>query len=232
MVRGRIAIAGLASLALAAVFSGCVVFTAPPTVKQVKKQPKVKVMFEVCLSDPDEGSGCQDGGNSGVYNGPNEMRLLVAFRVPKGTKAPQSFEPKSVETDNPPTDTLVLSRDASYKRELNQKAPRNAKKFKYLGYSSNGIDVPSETGGLNAVARFAVKMTVPQDRVGKRFKVRPVVGTYEVSEDQPVDEPIDCGPDPFEDQGFGSSGEFLICIDSPSPDEFDNAKAKVKRKKR
>ena len=92
---GRVAIAGSASVALAAVLGGCVVFTAPPTVKQVGKKPKVAVKFEICLSSFNPGSDCADFGNSNdVF--PGDYRLLLGFRVPKGTKAPQSFQPKQV----------------------------------------------------------------------------------------------------------------------------------------
>jgi hypothetical protein len=229
---GRVALVGGALVAAAAVFSGCVVFTGPATVKQVGKKPKVKVKFEVCMSVPEPEFGCDDSGNSESSSGPGDSRLLIGFRVPKGTKAPQSFEPASVETANPPAGTLVLSRDADYKRELNQKAPRNAKKFKYLGYSSEPIDVPGDTGGFTGSAAFKVKMQVPDNVVGKRFRVRPVVGVYMVNdEQQPATEPIDCGPDPFASEGTGPSETLKICIDSPSADNFTNAKVKIKRKK-
>jgi hypothetical protein len=227
---GRVALAGGATVALAAVFGGCVVFTGPATVKQVGKKPKVKVKFEICTSTLNPEFECPDLGNSDSTIGPRTARLLVGFRVPKGTKAPQSFEPAAVQTEMPPA-SVVLSRDADYKRELNQKAPRNAKRFKYLGYSSEPIAVPGDTGGFTASAAFKVKMRVPENLVGKRFRVRPVVGFYMVGDEQPETEPIDCGADPFVSEGFAPVGTQRICIDSPAPDAFDNVKVKVKPKK-
>jgi hypothetical protein len=230
MLRGRVAIAGLASLALAAIFSGCVVFTQPLSVKQRGHKAQVVVKFRACLSEVD--STC-DSGNSGNFPADGDFRLLVGFRVPKGTKAPQSFEASKFQTNASPGGTApVLSRNASYKTELNQKAPRNANKFKYLGYSSEPINHPDDTG-TSGSALFRVKMTVPKGLVGKRFKVLPVLGSYQVSDAQPASDPIDCGDDPFESNGLGGlgDGEWRVCIDAPPQDDFKPLKVKVKPKK-
>jgi hypothetical protein len=228
---GRAVLAGLAFVALAAVFSGCVVFQQPPTLKQRGKKPEVVVKFRACMSSISMDTTCEDTGNSGDYNASGDFRLLIGFRVPKGTKAPRSFEAGTFQT-SAGVSGPVLSRNASYKRELNQLAPRNAKKFKYLGYSSAPIDVYDDTGD-NASALFRVKMTVPKDLVGKKFKALPVLGSYQVSAAQPESEPIDCGSDPFSDNGIQahSDGEWRICIDAPPQDEFKPLKVKVKPKK-
>ena len=59
------------------------------------------------------------------------------------------------------------------------------------------------------------------------------MGAYQVSDAQPASDPIDCGDDPFADNNSAAhnDGEWRICIDSPAPDEFDNARVKVKPKK-
>jgi hypothetical protein len=228
---GRATLAGLASLALAAVFSGCVVFQQPPTLKQRGKKPEVVVKFRACMSSDSMDSTCEATGNSGDYAAGGDFRLLVGFRVPKGTKAPKSFEAGTFQT-SAGVSGPVLSRNASYKRELNQLAPRNAKKFKYLGYSSAPIDVFDDTGD-NASALFRVKMTVPKDLVGKKFKVLPVLGSYQVSDAQPADDPIDCGADPFADDGLPAHSDEIwrICIDAPAQDEFKPLKVKIKPKR-
>jgi hypothetical protein len=231
MRSGRAALAGLASLALAAVFSGCVVFQQPPTLKQRGMKPEIVVKFRACMSSTSPDSTCEDSGNSGDYAADGDFRLLVGFRVPKGTKAPRSCEAGTFQTSAGATGP-VLSRNASYKRELNQLAPRNAKKFKYLGYSSQPINVFGDTGD-NASALFRVRMTVPKDLVGKKFKVLPVLGSYQVSEEQPATDPIDCGADPFDSNGLGglSDGEWRVCIDAPAQDEYKPLKIKVKPKR-
>jgi hypothetical protein len=227
---GRATFAGLACFALAGVFSGCVVFQQPPTLKQRGKKPEVVVKFRACMSSNSMDSTCEDTGNSDDNGESGDFRLLTGFRVPKGTKAPKSFEAGTFQTSAGVTGP-VLSRNASYKRELNQLAPRNAKKFKYLGYSSAPIDIFDDTGD-NASALFRVKMTVPKTLVGKKFKVLPVLGSYQVSDAQPASAPIDCGDDPFDDSGNQSyfDGEWRICIDAPAQDEFKPLKVKVKPK--
>jgi hypothetical protein len=231
MKPGRATLAGLACFALAGVFSGCVVFQQPPTLKQRGKKPQVVVKFRACMSSRSMDSTCEDTGNSGSSAESGEFRLLAGFRVPKGTKTPKSVEARTFQTSAGVTGP-VLTRNASYKRELNQLAPRNAKKFKYFGYSSAPIDTFDDTGD-NASALFRVRMTVPKDLVGKKFKVLPVLGSYQVSGAQPVNDPIACGADPFADNGSQAyfDGEWRICIDAPPQDEFKPLKIKVKQKK-
>jgi hypothetical protein len=230
MRRGLI---GLALAAVAATFSGCVVFAQPPTVKQLGKKPKVSVKFRACMSSIAPGSTCPDRGNSDDTAAAGDFRLLVGFRVPKGTKAPRSFEAGTFQTNGGGGSAPVLSRDASYKRELNQRAPRNANKFKYLGYSSDPINVDDDTGS-NASALFRVKMTVPENLVGKKFKVLPVLGAYQVSDAQPASDPIDCGEDLYEEFDSDTSyfdGTYGVCIDAPAKDVFRPLKVKIKPKR-
>jgi hypothetical protein len=232
MTTRRATFLGLALFAVAGVFSGCVVFQQPPTVKQLGKKPKVSVKFRACMSNSEMGSTCPDRGNSDDTLSSGDWRVLVGFRVPKGTKAPQSFEAGTFQTNGGGTTAPVLSRDASYKRELNQRAPRNANKFKYLGYSSEPINVTDDTG-TSASALFRVKMTVPEDLVGKKFKVLPVLGVYEVSDVQPASGPIDCGDDLYEEPDSDTSylnGTYGVCIDAPSKDVFKPLKVKIKPK--
>jgi hypothetical protein len=232
MSLGRATSAGLACFALAAVFSGCVVFQQPSTLKQRGKKPEVVVKFRACMSSFSMDTTCPDTGNGGDFFAVGDFRLLIGFRVPKGTKAPKSFEAATFQTSTSGAGGPVLSRNASYKRELNELAPRNAKKFKYFGYSSQPIAIPDDTGD-NASALFRVRMDVPKKLVGKRFRVLPVLGAYQVSGAQPESDPIDCGDDPFADNGVPAygAGVWRICIDAPPQDEFTPLKVKVKQKK-
>jgi hypothetical protein len=209
---GKAGVLGLALLAMTAVFSGCVVFDGPITAKQVGKKPKVKVEFTVCRSS----EGCPRLGNSDSTVQTGTVKLLLGFRVPKGTRAPQTIKPLStaaVAGPVPPT-AAVLRRNQDYKRELGQKAPKG-KRFKYFGYESDPFQ--AEDSGA---ADFEVKFKLPKRFERPRFKVRPVVGG--ISGDGPFET---CGPDPFE-----LFEETVICIDDPSPEAMQSIKAKVRLK--
>jgi len=216
MKAGRILAATVAMVAMAGLMSGCVVFKGAPTAKQIGKKPRVQVAFTICASGGAK-SNCPDLGNAGQGFGPDSWRVLIGLRVPKGTKAPQKFRAVKVNGDG---GTVRLARSPQYASELNSKAPKR-KRFRYFGYISNPVD----PDGTTNAARFKVKMRVPNSVVGKRFKVRPVVGAVQAT--APA---VDCGNDPFTTRGvFGSEGDGTICIDSPAPDAFRNIKVKIKR---
>jgi hypothetical protein len=217
---GKPGVLALSLAALAAVLSGCVVFDGPITAKQAGKKPKVKVKFTLCRSDPE--TDCSDFGNYDDCCDSQDVRILLGFRVPKGTKAPREFATKSIDVAQAGV-SETFARSPSYKRELNQVAPRGPK-FKYFGYESGVIFSDDYEA-----ADFKVAFELAKDFKKKRFKVRPVVGFIDVTDEQPADTEIDCGDNPFERPDTGGR---RICIDSPSPSEFDNIKAKIKPKRR
>jgi hypothetical protein len=196
---------GVAAIGLAAMlFAGCgVAFKGAPGGEQTSKK-KVKVSFTLCK---------EDEGACDTWNSSDENRLLVGFRVPKKTKPPQEFASSSGLP-------IQLTRSASYKTELNQKAPKG-KKYKWFGYLSDVLDL-----GAEDEAGFAVKMKLPRNFKPKRFKVRPVAGFT----DGDVTE-IACGDDIFEPEGPG--GANSVCIYAPLESELnDNLKIKIKKQKR
>ncbi len=159
----------------------------------------------------------------------SDYRVLMGFRVPKGTKIPNVIRSKSVNADGGTGGVLKLNRDNTYASQLNRKAPHGPK-FKYVGYSSQPVAVPNEAG-FDSAARFKVGMKVPKSVVGKRFKVRPVLGSYQVSPSQPANDPISCGPDPFDDNGGATDYQnetWKICIDSPLKNRFRNISVKIR----
>ena len=192
---------GLVAVGLAAVlFAGCgVAFKGAPTGEQTSKK-KVTVSFTLCK---------EEGGVCDTWDDNDQDRLLVGFRVPKKTKPPQEF----ASTSGLP---IELARSASYKSELNQKAPKG-KKFKWFGYISGVLDLEAEDE-----ASFAVKMKLPRNFKPKRFKVRPVAGWTGGNTTE-----IDCGDDVFGETG---GGQNAFCIYDPSESEIDdNLKIKIKR---
>jgi hypothetical protein len=213
----KYALIGLAAGALAVAFSGCVVFQGPIKAKQVGHSDKIKVRFKLCNSDDQPGSTCPDFGNSedsGMINGEaTDERVLLGFRVPKGTKLPKTISPRGDEVQG------EFTRFPLYKELLNQEAPKG-RRYKWLGYeSSRVVDNTMGTGpGADPWryddARFKLKLKLPRGFDAKRFKFRPVVGWFLPGD--PPDPALVCGPALYDyvDDADGTR----VCIDSPSPE--------------
>jgi hypothetical protein len=199
----------LGAAALTALLTGCIAFKGAPTGEQIKKKPKVALSFTVCKSN---GGDCPNGNSDST--GADTITVLIGLRVPKGTKAPQQFNAKSVTESGSTANAMI--RDSSFKSELNQKAPKGAK-FRWFGYISED---PADTNPGDAEADFRVKLGVPKKLVGKKFKAAATVGWTSVD----PGEDVECGPDPF---GIGTNS---VCIDYPSQTDLKNVKVKVKPK--
>ena len=208
----KLAGAGLGLVGAAAMLSGCVVFKTPVTGEQISKK-KVEVKFKVCESDlSDEAGKCPKTGNSGQGTSEDSGRVLIGFRVPKGTGAP----PLIRSSDGFP---ISLKRIVSYKRELNRKAPKHENQ-KYFGYRSDALVGSGDSGGGEAT--FKVKFKIPRGYDRHNFKVRPVIGVQGLD----LDAPVNCGPDAF----AAKTGANSICIDSPPASEMKNARIPLKRR--
>jgi hypothetical protein len=197
---------------LALALPGCVVFQSPPKAKQVADKPVVAVRFTLCGSSNDPGTACPNLGNSGSVAAGVPTRILVGFRVPRGTKLPRLFKPKRVAgvAGATPASAAKFRRSPAYKRELNRKAPRNRAKFKWYGYESDPIQMDE----VESSGRLKVRMRLPKDFAQSTFKVRPVVGSYQGTDAHASFD--GCGPDVFELQS-GEDQPRVICIDDPSP---------------
>ena len=212
MKGGRALGAGIALLALAVLISGCVEFVGEPRIKQVAKKPKVDVVFKVCTSG-------KPNTKCGVEALDPPGRLLVAFRVPKGTKVPKRFKPRRVNGEG----SIRLARNPSYSKSLNERLPK-PKAFRWIGYSSG--EVTEEQVELADTAAFRVRLGVPKRLVGKRFRVTPVIGAAKTGEEQP----IVCAADPF--VPTPNDQPYVYCIDDPpSKAELKPLTVKVKAKK-
>ena len=224
MKAGKALGAGIALLALTVVISGCVEFVGEPKARQVAKKPKVDVVFKLCTSG-------KPNTKCGVEALDPPGRLLVAFRVPKGTKVPKRFKPRRVNGEG----SIRLARNPSYSKSLNERLPK-PKAFRWIGYSSG--EVTKEQLELADKAAFRVRLGVPKRLVGKRFRVTPVVGVAQIGEEQPADAPIVCAEDPFEGTGATNNQTLMHCIDDPAerahlkPLAVKVKPKKAKRKKR
>ena len=224
MKLGRSASTVLAFAALAAVLSGCVVFKGPVEAKQAGKK-KVKVTFSLCNSDGEADSTCPDLGNSesdqgGAVSSPEE-EVLLGFRVPKRTKAPETIAPQEKGVVG------EFSLNADYAERLNAEAPKR-RRFKWIGYSAPPY---GDDGGNDTVryeeASFKVKLKAPKRLIGKKFRFRPVVGWHDRA-DSP-DGSITCGPALY-DRVSDADGD-RVCIDSPDPETVAKSiKVKLKKK--
>jgi hypothetical protein len=210
---GRVGAGAVLAISLGLVFGGCVVFQGPVTVKQVGNQPKVAVKFKVCNSDGDAAEpDCPKQGNSGSDGDPGGSSLgeavLLGFRVPRGTGLPKRIRSLT------PGVSGSFKRLPQYTAQLNDIAPHGPR-YRWFGYSASPFDDVQQGNDSprHDLARFKVLMDVPARIVGKRFKVRPVVGWYDDAE---LEDGLDCGPDPFAYYSDGNNGS-TICIDSPTP---------------
>jgi hypothetical protein len=207
---GKVSLSALALVVLGGLASGCLVIKGQPEAKQISKK-EVRVKIRICGSSESNPADCPLG-NKGY--GAEELAsgtVLAGLRVPKGgVKVPKTV--KAGQAD------LTLTKDADFKRELNQVAPKG-NKYKWFGYSGEGT---FDENTPDARVKFILKLSKRFDK--KSLKYRPTVGFKQTTA------PTDCGPNPFEQQGAGIDGDLRICINSPSENETQKH-LKVKLKK-
>lgn len=210
---GKRAAAAIATACLTAALSGCVVFKGPVTAEQVGKKPKVAVKFTLCNSDdgheepvcPNDGNS-DEGGVSGAFASGEEV--LLGLRVPNGTETPERIRSRTPGVEG------AFRPLGAYTRQLNLLAPRR-EGFRWRGYSGSPLHFENQGNDTARYdrAKLRVVLGVPDRLVGDVFRVRPVAGWYDDSDDPAG---LDCGPDPFEWFDDGRDNR-TICIDSPSP---------------
>jgi hypothetical protein len=207
---GKVSLSALALVALGAIVSGCLVIKGQPEAKQISKD-EVRIKIKICGSNAEDPGNCPPGNKGDGPEGTGDIEVLAGLRVPKGTKVPKQVKANQVD--------LTLDKDAEFKRELNQVAPKG-NKYKWFGYSGAGTFDPDTP---DARVKFIVELPRKFDK--KNFKYRPTVGWRQ------IDAPTDCGADPFEFQGNVLDGDGRICINSPSENETQkNLKVKIKKK--
>lgn len=196
-------------LGTALVLTGCVAFKGEIEGEQVSKE-KVQINFELCSDGPFAGGGCFSGSRAERERtkllrqrgagASEETRVLVAFKVRKGTPPRRGFSPTDYD--------LLFSFSESYSRQLNLKAPRRSTQ-RWFGYVSEPLpdDAPSD-------ANFRVRFRLA-DRPTGQFNYRPVTGYLD---GEPMSR-IGCGRDPFTTKSFGGGATQIRCIDDPSRDE-------------
>jgi hypothetical protein len=166
----------LAALALAAVgLTGCV---AIKTETATTRAPGVAtITLSVCASDRDTaGSACnpdantaeEDNGSSALHIDPPvpPTSLLVGFRVPDGTTAPNEFRSQDGE---------VFDHSASYSAELNANRP-SAAGLHWEGYVSSTLVINAGQTATTLSAEFGLPAGPGGAPFAGPFKWRAVVG--------------------------------------------------------
>jgi hypothetical protein len=177
-MRRGIAIAG--ALCAVLVVSGCTPrFEGKIKGKQISEN-KVQVKFKVCQrqifkNDCSTSARQQRGEEGAIFH-------LLAFRIPEGTGARQTFRNRTGE--------LVYERSNSYGRELTDKAP-TPNGTEWVGYISEDL-----SGQEPDIVRYKVKFRLPNN-AGSKFEYRPVTG-YAFREDKSNEPPaVRCGDSAF-----------------------------------
>ncbi len=183
-------------LGLSTVLSGCVVISSQ-TSQQLNTIGAVKLTTTACFSNQ---PGCPDKGNSGANAG-GGFQVLLAYRVPEATSAPQQIMSTAGQE-------LAFSRDNSYSAELERLAPAGEGRH-WLGYRSAHFgSIASPT--FTVSPSFALKQASNGGPFGGPFAYRVVTGSRETPRENP-NLPVDCGANLG-----GDDKTKTICVDSPS----------------
>lgn len=188
--------AGIAAGAVALGLGGCVAFDGEIEGKQVSGK-KVQVKFTVCNDGGNDTCVDNDGRRRGDSD--QETKVLVAFRLPAGTKAPKTFKSKG--------DVVKFTKSNSYTNQMNNKAPRNDVKEFWAGYVSKPLVTQASRGTIK------VRFELPKSP-GKAFRYRPVVG-FQDGAPRPNVRCNGIVTDP-ETQGDGDQATDWTCVDDPS----------------
>jgi hypothetical protein len=205
----RIRKASIVALAVgfAVLLTGCrLVFKTPPTGEQIDRKPKVAVELTICV-EPE--ADCPEGEGSEPTSS-DEGRVLIAFRVPKGSELPDEFSSTSGEAVN------EVAHNA-YSRQLNKKAPRRAN-YRWFGFRSD--EVIPYTPGAQQEATFRVRIRIPDELRVTPFKVLPVVG-HEFGTGR-----VRCGSSVFSSEGGPETNS--LCISDPPEDRMKNIKVEIR----
>ena len=195
---------GIALALAATLLTGCIVFKGPIRGKQISAH-RVQVKFAICAELEETGQCYVPGDPMRGNVGETESKVLLGFRVPKGTGVPRTFESRA---------GAPFERSPTYTSELTARAPSRDSQ-KWVGYIA--LQPNSEENGPFQ-ARFRVRFRLPGDP-GRAFKYRPVVGAYN---GEPFGDVV-CGPDMYDN----SKENPTLCIANPNGDRGTRRNLKI-----
>ena len=191
-----------AALGSSLLLSGCVVI-ASQTSQQLNMIGAVSLNTTVCFSGQ---SGCADKGNTNVSANGGGYQVLIGYRLPEDTSAPQAFNSTSGQP-------MSFSRDTSYGTELERLMPAGQSQ-RWVGYRSTGFGAAPSSPSFSVSPTFALR----QGEGGKPFEgpfaYRVVTGARSTPSGNP-NAPVYCGANPA-----GSQEHATTCVDSPSLGEL------------
>jgi Ca2+-binding RTX toxin-like protein len=208
---------------LAVGMSGCVIIKSNSST-QLDGIGAVQVTTTFCASDTDSNAGysppdsdCQGptkGGNSNndaSNAGAGSLQLLLAYRIPKASAAPDT-----IVTTNPGGGSAVtFSQNSSYGAELQGLAPAGSSQ-QWVGYVSNvqGYTEASANQYFTVAPEFTLLQQADGAPYEGPFNYRVIVGFRRVDGSNPASRAVDCGA--AITTMFNDGPGDMICADSPA----------------
>lgn len=199
--------------------SGCVAVS-DEKVEQLDQIGDVQIATMVCASRPTATAtdGCPLGNTQTPAVQSADFQLLVSFRVPNTTRAPD----KLVSDPDAGADiALVPSPSLSSEMERLAPAPNGEQ---WVGYISGPLQYQATGGHYRALllSRWGLDRAEDGTPFSGPFRHRTVVGYRTVRGEQGGPErPVDCGD--RLDGGTTGGSEYDYCMDWPSPEELPNS---------
>ena len=214
----------IAVAALAFALSGCVIIKSNSSA-QLDGIGTVQVTTTFCASDTNSDAGysppdsdCQGptkGGNSDNDSsnaGAGTLQLLIAYRIPTNSTAPDA-----ITTTNPGGGSAVtFTQSSSYASELESGSPAPSGQ-KWVGYVSTvqGYTEASASQYFTVAPNFTLQQEADGSPFTGPFNYRVAAGFRRVNGGSPASRPVDCGSSLTTIQNEGAGEQ--ICVDSPTP---------------
>jgi hypothetical protein len=197
----------MAVIVLVGALSGCISIKSQSSSQRAPGVITLDVLICASDSDRDVYPDCDpEGPDKNTAESDNGVdaedgqrgQVLAGFRVPAGTRSPDSFPSASQE--------VIFTRSQTYTAELNERFPQPAS-TQWVGYISTPklFDLMDPAGRQ---VRFRPEFTLPSQADGRPFAVpfpwRAVVGLRRITNDGQAGAPVAC-----------TTG--TVCVDSPVP---------------
>jgi hypothetical protein len=191
------------AVGLATLLSGCVTIVSQSS-QQLNTIGAVRLITTVCFSQQ---SGCPDRGNSDTVANSAGFQIMIAYRVPEDTVAPQAFNSTGGQL-------LTFNRDLSYGLELERLLPTSVDQ-KWVGYRTAGLGSKPSSPTFTVGPTFTLKQGLDGEPFAGPFAYRTVSGAR-VTPSNP-NAPVDCGSNPA-----GNDANKTSCVDSPAIADLAN----------
>jgi hypothetical protein len=187
--------------------SGCVAFKGLSATQGGVVGGAVTIQLTICANEPAPADhpGCELATNRPFVAPSDAYQVLLAFRLPAGMTAPDSFASTAGEA-------LTFTRNASYERELDRLVPAGEGRV-WIGYLSSPYTLAYAAGDPARQSTVAPAFGLPRPADGDAFHgplaFRPVVGGREIGDsgEPQAGDPVACGT--------AVNGDPTACVDFP-----------------